>query len=326
MPRRRIALVAALVLTPLVAFAVAAAVLRGGGDGTAVEARADGTTTTSSSSTSSTTTAAPSTTTTSAAAPKLTPASPLPSVPQPGEPVAASSPTEMAGQLRAAWASIETNAADAPRQAHVYQVVIRALANESNAGQREPTYDALGDDAELVAQVRGDVAATAKLRTLVGKPRTSLPPWRIVEPAPPDELLGHYHAAEAEFGVGWQYLAAINLVETRMGRIRGTSDAGAQGPMQFLRATWDQYGEGGDINSYRDSIRAAARYLKRNGAPGDMRNAVWNYNHSDLYVDAVLAYAERMAASEAAFRSYYHWQVYYVTTAGDVWLPVGYGA
>jgi len=66
----------------------------------------------------------------------------------------------------------------------------------------------------------------------------------IVAPPPADELLGHYRAAGDEFGVDWTYLAAIHLVETRMGRIRGTSTAGAHGPMQFMPATWDAYGEG----------------------------------------------------------------------------------
>ena len=129
----------------------------------------------------------------------------------------------------------------------------------------------------------------------------------------------------SEFGVPWGYLAAVHLVETRMGRIRGESSAGAQGPMQFLPSTWAAYGEG-DINSNKDSIRAAARYLKRNGAPGDMRNALWNYNHSFLYVDAVTEYAKQMLAAERAFFGYHHWQVYYRTTNGDVLLPVGYGA
>ena len=45
-----------------------------------------------------------------------------------------------------------------------------------------------------------------------------------------------------EFGIDWTYLASIHLVETRMGRIRGTSVAGAQGPMQFIPATWASYG------------------------------------------------------------------------------------
>jgi len=179
--------------------------------------------------------------------------------------------------------------------------------------------------AGLHATVRANVSAGADLRALT-KPRDALPPWRIVAPAPPEELLGYYKAAEAQLGAPWQYLAAIHLVETRMGRIRGTSTAGAQGPMQFLPATWGQYGAGGDINSNRDSILAAARYLVRNGAPGNMANALFNYNRSDRYVRAVTAYAEQMEADERAYLGYYHWQVYYRMPDGDRLLPVGYGA
>ena len=176
----------------------------------------------------------------------------------------------------------------------------------------------------LHGTVRANVAAGADLRALT-KPRDALPPWRIVAPAPAEELLGYYKAAEAELGAPWQYLAAIHLVETRMGRIRGTSTAGAQGPMQFLPATWGQYGAGGDINSNRDSILAAARYLVRNGAPGNMANALFNYNRSDRYVRAVTAYAEQMKGDERAYLGYYHWQVYYRMLDGDRLLPVGYG-
>jgi membrane-bound lytic murein transglycosylase B len=322
MTRRRLAIVALVVLTPIVAFVVATQLIGSdNGDGEQVAARNTTTTDESSTSTTPSTTTTTASATTTTGAPKLSASSPLPSVPQPGEPVAASTPSGIADQLKTAYASISARAPDLATQAHIYQVATRALAAKSDA--REPTYALL--DGALLDQVRDDVDAAVKLRRLVGQPRTALPPWRIVQPAPPEELLGHYRAAEAEFGVPWYYLAAINLVESRMGRIRGTSEAGAQGPMQFLPATWEQYGAGGDINSYKDAIAAAARYLKRNGAPNDMRNAVWNYNHSDLYVDAVLAYGDRMNADEDAFYSYYHWQVYYVTTAGDVWLPVGYG-
>ena len=55
---------------------------------------------------------------------------------------------------------------------------------------------------------------------------------------PAAELLADYNAAAQATGVGWQYLAAVHLVETRMGRIRGTSAAGAEGPMQFLPSTF----------------------------------------------------------------------------------------
>ena len=75
-----------------------------------------------------------------------------------------------------------------------------------------------------------------------------------------------------------------------MGRIRGDSSAGAQGPMQFIPSTWAAYGEG-DVNSYRDSILAAGRYLRAAGAPGNMPKAVFAYNHDTRYVAAVTGYA-----------------------------------
>ena len=95
--------------------------------------------------------------------------------------------------------------------------------------------------------------------------------------------------------------------------------------MQFLPATWAAYGEGGDINDPHDAIMAAARYLKRNGAPGDMANALWNYNHSDRYVRAVTLYAQQMEADPRAYLAYHAWQVYYIMTRGDVLLEEGYG-
>ncbi|MDQ3756936.1 MAG: lytic transglycosylase domain-containing protein, partial [Actinomycetota bacterium] len=203
------------------------------------------------------------------------------------------------------------------------------------AWEAQVAYRALGERPEWIEQVarlvpaarqptvRANAEASAELRALT-KPQTKLPPWNIVAPAPAEELLSYYKAADAEIGVPWPYLAAIHLVETRMGRIRGTSTAGAQGPMQFMPATWAQYGAGGDINSNRDAILAAARLLKRNGAPGNMANALFNYNRSQRYVKAVTNYAEQMRADERAYFAYYHWQVYYRMADGDRHLPVGY--
>jgi hypothetical protein len=204
---------------------------------------------------------------------------------------------------------------------HLQQLAYRRLSARPEL--RDATLAAV--PAELRQAATSNLNATADLRATV-TPGPDLPKaWRIVAPAPMDDLVRYYHDAEAEFGVPWSYLASIHLVETRMGRIRGTSTAGAQGPMQFLPSTWAAYGDG-DINSDRDSIRAAARYLKANGAPANMANALFRYNHSDRYVRAVTAYAEVMRAEPDAYRGYYNWQVYYLTTGGDVLLPVGYGA
>lgn len=152
----------------------------------------------------------------------------------------------------------------------------------------------------------------------------TVPAWRIVPPPPADALMDYYRESEAATGVGWSYLAAINLIESRLGSIQGDSTAGAQGPMQFLPSTFDAYGNGGDINSPRDSIMAAGRYLAANGFANDRDSAIFRYNNSDRYVRAVIDYAAVLAADPAAFTGYYRWDVYFRTTAGDVLLPIGY--
>src|SRR5204863_138278 len=113
-----------------------------------------------------------------------------------------------------------------------------------------------------------ELQASNALSTTI-PPQPNLPNWHIVAPRPASELLSYYKEAQASYGVPWQYLAAIHLVETRMSRIHGNSSANAQGPMQFLPATWARYGNGGDIQSDHDSILAAARLLVANGAPGN---------------------------------------------------------
>jgi membrane-bound lytic murein transglycosylase B len=250
--------------------------------------------------------------------------SPLPTAtPRPDPPVAASDPDALASQMIAAERAVRDHAVTGPDLAwfgHLQQLTYRRLA--AMPAWRDTVLAAVPADLKTAATANAD--ATADLRATV-IPGPDLPTtWRIVEPAVLDDLARYYRDAEAEFGIPWSYLAAIHLVETRMGRIRGTSTAGAQGPMQFIPATWERYGEG-DINSDRDAIRAAARYLRANGAPGNMANALFRYNQSQRYVRAVTAYAEVMRADSDAYRGYYQWQVYYLTTRGDILLPVGYG-
>jgi membrane-bound lytic murein transglycosylase B len=171
--------------------------------------------------------------------------------------------------------------------------------------------------------IQGSMEAGKQLRSMNGAIPTRLPDWKIVEAAPTDELITYYKEAEAQFGVGWQYLAAIHLVETRMGRIRGLSSAGAQGPMQFMPATWAQYGRG-DVNNNRDAIMGAARYLVAAGAPGNMQKALFAYNHAQAYVNALIAYADVMKGDPMAYRGYHGWQVYYPTIDGSIYMPAGW--
>jgi hypothetical protein len=164
-------------------------------------------------------------------------------------------------------------------------------------------------------------AAGALSRIFAPAPR--LPHWRIEQPPAAGTLLGYFRLAQARFGVPWRFLAAIEFVETRFGRVHGLSTAGAQGPMQFLPSTWAQYGSG-SIDSQRDAILAAARFLVANGAPRQIAGALYRYNNSTHYVRAVQDYAGRMRADPRAYRGYYYWQVLYARAGGTVLLPIGY--
>ena len=157
-------------------------------------------------------------------------------------------------------------------------------------------------------------------------PQTQLPDWTILAPPPAETLRGYYAEAEQASGIPWAYLAAIHFLETRTGRIRGNSSAGAQGPMQFIPSSWAAYGNGGDVNDNRDAILAAGRYLKAAGGPANMDKAIFAYNHDDGYVTAVKAYAQNMLNDPRAYDGYYQWQVYYRTVDGTVLLPEGYTA
>lgn len=238
------------------------------------------------------------------------------------QPRLASDPVQIADDLVADELALRDNATAeaalvtaARRQQVAYRAIGRHPEWDSIIRPRIPEW--LLQTYDLNINARRQLAAMAA-------PKNTLPPWRIVPPIPADELLGYYRAAEAETGVGWNYLAAINLIETRLGSIQGLSTAGAQGPMQFLPATFAAYGADGDINSPRDSIMAAGRMLSANGFAVDRDRAIFSYNHADQYVAAVNDYAAAIAVDPAAFTAYYRWDVYYVTTAGDVVLPVGY--
>lgn len=191
---------------------------------------------------------------------------------------------------------------------------------------RHPEWDAVTRSripAALLATYDLNIDARRQLAAM-SPVRDTLPAWRIVPPAPADELLGYYREAEAATGVAWNYLAAINLIETRLGSIAGVSTAGAQGPMQFLPETFAQYGQGGDVNAPHDAIMAAGRYLAASGFATNRDRAVYAYNHANEYVRAVSDYAAVIGGDPAAFGGYYRWDVYYNTTAGDVLLPIGY--
>ena len=205
--------------------------------------------------------------------------------------------------------------AAARRQQAAYRAIGRHPEWDAITRPRIP--EALLATYDLNIDARRQLAAMSPVRD-------TLPAWRIVPPAPSGELLGYYREAEAATGVAWNYLAAINLIETRLGSIAGVSTAGAQGPMQFMPETWAAYGQGGDVNAPREAIMAAGRYLAASGFATNRDRAVYSYNHADEYVRAVSDYAAVIGGDPAAFGGYYLWDVYYYTSAGEVLLPIGY--
>ncbi|SDH30912.1 Transglycosylase SLT domain-containing protein [Sinosporangium album] len=192
------------------------------------------------------------------------------------------------------------------------QRVYRHLARDPGLASR--TYAKLSGS--LAAQAKDNVTAIRDLLTLV-RPIKGAVKLRIEQPESADVLLRHFRRAERRFGVEWEVLAAVMFVETKFGRVRSPSHTGAKGPMQFMPRTWDAYGMGGDVHDTQDAIFGAANYLRASGAPRDYRRALWAYNHSYRYVNAVQLHARQIKRDIRNYYAYYNWQVYAVTTRGD---------
>jgi membrane-bound lytic murein transglycosylase B len=166
----------------------------------------------------------------------------------------------------------------------------------------------------LGQEARDNVVAGRLLASLA-EPRL-LTAIRTGRPRPAGVLLRYYRKAERRFHVAWHVLAAVNFVESAFGKLRNASAAGAQGPMQFMPSTWRRYGLGGDVHDPHDAILGAANYLHTAGAPRDYRRALYSYNHSRAYVEAILRYARRIALDRRAYFAYYSWQVFVRTPSG----------
>jgi membrane-bound lytic murein transglycosylase B len=166
----------------------------------------------------------------------------------------------------------------------------------------------------LAAETQTNLIAKRELWRLTAVSRRRR--FRTGAALPPATLLRHYRTAERRFGVAWNVLAAVNFVESAFNKLRNDSATGAQGPMQFMPATWRTYGLGGDVHDPQDAIMGAANYLHANGAPRNNRRALYRYNPSPLYVDAVLRYARRIRTDRHAFYEYYARQVFVRTPHG----------
>ncbi|MEU7455235.1 lytic transglycosylase domain-containing protein [Streptosporangium roseum] len=157
------------------------------------------------------------------------------------------------------------------------------------------TARAAADKSAADRPATGKTTAKTTGKTTAKQPRAP----RQVAVGRPGSYLDLYRRSAAVCpGLSWTVLAAIGQVESSHGRNNGPSSAGAQGPMQFMPATWKAYGVDGDgdgvadIWSPYDAVPSAANYLCANGAGQGgkkLEKAIWFYNHSWSYVSKVMS-------------------------------------
>ncbi|HEX8006952.1 MAG TPA: lytic transglycosylase domain-containing protein [Trebonia sp.] len=172
-------------------------------------------------------------------------------------------------------------------------VLINAPAADMNALAAQ-VRQALGRGGQVIRLVPVDVS-------------TNLPVAAHVPTGRPASYLMLYQESAAQYcpSLSWTVLAAIGQIESGNGVNMGPSSAGALGPMQFLPSTWrawgtDGFGDTGAPNVMNpfDAVPSAARMLCADGAATGgqaLRQAIFDYNHANWYVDEVLTLAGEYA-------------------------------
>ncbi len=172
-------------------------------------------------------------------------------------------------------------------------------------GAGKPEKDGRG---EPITQADGQPALSNPTVTIadIGPAPIGVPNFLIDRFRIPPFLLPIYQAAEAQYNIPWQILAAINEIETDYGRNLNVSSAGAMGWMQFIPSTWKAYGTDANNDGRRDpynpvdAIFAAARYVKAAGGEKDIRKGLFAYNNANWYVDSVLLRAKVIGGLSSA--------------------------
>jgi soluble lytic murein transglycosylase-like protein len=240
---------------------------------------------------------------------------PAPALPEPDGPLPRGAEA-LAGQLaetrEALWAAIDRWRAGGdpavggpPEDVALLALRVQRIYRRLGESPRLARRAIAALPARLRPEARDNVRARRELGRIKSVKRGPPPKIAIGPAQPADVLWGHYRRAWRRFEVGPPLLAAVNFVESAFGRLRNRSVSGARGPMQFMPATWEAYGLGGNVRDPRDAILGAANYLSASGAPGDERAALFAYNPSSYYVNAISRYARRIRADRRWFYAYY---------------------
>lgn len=75
----------------------------------------------------------------------------------------------------------------------------------------------------------------------------------------------------------------------------------ARGPFQFIPSSWELFGQGGNPDNIDDSAAAAARHICASAGgktdEASLRKGIFGYNHSEDYVNTVMAWARQYSAT-----------------------------
>jgi membrane-bound lytic murein transglycosylase B len=151
------------------------------------------------------------------------------------------------------------------------------------------------EKAEADAKAKADADARAAAAQSANKVASASKSY-----SDPADFNAIYAKAEAMTGVDARILRAVHYVETGCsGSTTKKSYANAEGPMQFLKGTWNKHGVDGngdgvaDIYNVEDAVVSAAFYLKACGYP-NVQRALWGYNPSQSYYNKVMKVARSL--------------------------------
>jgi Transglycosylase SLT domain len=119
----------------------------------------------------------------------------------------------------------------------------------------------------------------------------------------PDDYMKAFQDAAGRYDLGqggvWA-LAAVARVESNFGKGMSQQQLTSTGPLGITEDNWKQYAVDGDGDgkvTHKSPADSAATLARMIWASGDLRAGLFQHNHAEWYVDAVLNDAEAMAGS-----------------------------